>query len=276
MYYVDENFEIAEETIEISQEEVEQALLLNPESTVQPYESFAVNSFIFDDSGDGGSSSYPDPVVESNYPPSTTYKDFDMYGVYYYDIGTQGQFYVNVKMKWLTTPSRRYTDVIAIGFLGNVQLANYNGTSNPDIYSEFTYKNYSSMSGQGTTITYPEEKVYPHNTSSYVYDLSERKLLVPYDLPQDIVGAGGGYSVASINSNFEFLLEARFNPTITNLAGATFAGTYLHQIGSGYPDWGNLSITTTPPFFSYSTSFWVNDPSYDSGIGATLIFENLR
>lgn len=72
-------------------------------------------------------------------------------------------------------------------------------------------------------------------------------------------------------------LEVEFkvkNPTY--LYHTTFQCGHMHQIGSGHVDWGQISVSPTYPYLSYSNRFWVDDPKFDKVVGGSLIFEDLK
>jgi hypothetical protein len=99
---------------------------------------------------------------------------------------------------------------------------------------------------------------------------------VEYDLPVNVVASGRGYYYSKTYSNFKMKLVSEWTPTVSSITGTTFSGWYTHQVGAGSIDWGNISVSPAPPYFSYSTSFWVDDPSFDDGIGGHIIFQDIN
>lgn len=247
------------------------------------------------DDGGGGTSS---TITKTKYE-STSYKIFTLVGTYYSTIGTSGEFFVKTTLKWSITPTVRLVDLISLAFIDNVQIkgacylnntkVNYvnnqcptGAQEYPDLEGRFYYtRSYESNYVPYYTTNY-QVVVNGSQYTKYSYNVNESYMGVDFVLPSDVIASGGGssggstiYYIYEKYYNFYFTLEARFTPTVTSINGTTFLGWYAHQTGTGKLDWGNVSISPVYPFFSYSTSFWVDDPSYDAGIGGTIIFSNI-
>ncbi|QWB95893.1 hypothetical protein KHQ89_08325 [Mycoplasmatota bacterium] len=227
--------------------------------------------------GTGGTS---DDVIKTKYE-YTEYKIFDMYSVYYADEGNYGEFYLRIKLTWKKEPKKRMTDILTVGFMDNVQLKSeiVNGQFYPSIHSEFSYDYFhitSTISGTyGPHIGHETISIDGSDSNLYNYNVNEQYIGVEYELPNDININDSTYSMYSRYTNFEMELTLEFTPTVTTLNGTTFSGFYVHQTGAGSIDWGDISVTYMPPFFSYSTRFWQDDPTFDNGIGGNVIFEDL-
>lgn len=211
----------------------------------------------------------------------TEYKTFDMYSVYYSDEENYGEFYLRILLTWKKEPKKRMTDILTIAYMDNVQLKSelVNGQFYPSIHSEFSYDYFrvtSTVSGTyGPHIGHETISIDGSDSNLYNYNVNEQYIGVEYELPKDININDSTYSMLSKYTNFVMELTLEFTPTITTLNGTTFSGFYVHQTGAGNIDWGDISVTYMPPFFSYSTTFWQNDPSFDDGIGGNVIFEDL-
>jgi len=226
---------------------------------------------------DGGTSS--DVIItKSEY---TEYKTFNMYSVYYADEGNYGEFYLRILLTWKKEPKTRMTDILTVAFMDNVQLKSelVNGQYYPVIHSEFSYSHYYySISQYHTYGPYNTQESVSFDGSDsnlYNYNVNEQYIGVEYELPDDSNVTGYGVSIVNKYTDFTMKLTLEFTPTVTTLNGTTFSGFYVHQTGAGNIDWGDISVTYMPPFFSYSTALWQNDPSFDNGIGGNVIFEDL-
>ncbi|MDG0889146.1 hypothetical protein [Paracholeplasma manati] len=252
--------------------------------------------FEFDDSEGGTGIS---PTVTKTKFVSTTYKIYNMVATYNPSVGVSGEFEVTTTLTWVINPQMRLLDFISIGFLDNVQLEsacfNQNiridrvnnqcpsGTQEyPDITAKFSFKKSYESNYVQFNITNHQRVVNGSHYQHYSYDLSKSFLGVDFELPVDTNveggGSGGGSTIYYIHENYyDFKIELRaiFTPTVNSLNGTTFVGLYAHQIGLGTFDWGSVSITPVYPYFSYSTSLFVDDPEFDAGIGGTIIFSNL-
>ena len=239
---------------------------------------------IEDDDNLGGGSSNP-----SAYSSATTeYKYLTVTGTFYKNQGNLGTFFIKVNLTWLKTPKKRLIDVISINFSDNVQITSeyINGNQYPAFDSKFTYderyiKIYVNLIDDPEYIdqtTSHEILIDGDDTSNYAYKI-DQGLGVNYNLPADIYSdlSGIGYTLRYeyYYSNFYLTLSADFIPKQTGLNAATFAGTYQHQTVTGHFDWGNVSFSPAPPYFSYSTHFWVNDPTFDETLARQIFFEDL-
>lgn len=215
---------------------------------------------------------------------TTEYKKMTVTGTYFRNADTMGEFFVKVNLEWRKEPRRRLEDVIGIAFSDNIQMkseyidgAQYAQFSSKFMYTERYFHIYGS-NYEGPTYTNKVEYVNGLNVDRYNYDIDEG-IMVSYNLPAD------SYSDLSSSvyplvysydySDFVITLSASFIPKQAGINAATFAGVYEHQIGLGSIDWGNVSISPMPPYFSYNTSIWVNDPNYDDPIAGQIFFENL-
>lgn len=218
---------------------------------------------------------------------TTEYKYMTVNATYYDSEGTLGTFYVRVTLKWLKEPAKRYEDVISIAFADNVQITSeyINGNQYPRFTATFSYRQeyrYSYVSILGTdynsSTTYHNVSKNGANTGSYRYDIDEG-VSIKFVLPKEthVYNSGSGWSQTYDIDHYDLYLtlEGRFIPKQQGINATSFAGVYEHQTGSGSIDWGNVSISPAPPYFSYSTSFWVNDPTFDDPLGAPVFFEDL-
>jgi superfamily I DNA and/or RNA helicase len=212
----------------------------------------------------------------------TEYKTFDMYSVYYSDEGNYGEFYVRVLLTWEKEPKKRMTDILTIAYMDNVQLKSelINGQYYPSLHSSFNYDYYrhsnSTYGSYGPVTGHESVIIDGSDYTQYNYNVNEQYIGIEYQLPEDVYLNGHGVLIDHYYENFVMELTLEFTPIITTLNGTTFSGFYVHQTGAGNIDWGDISVTYMPPFFSYSLDFWQNDPSFDDGIGGNVIFEDLR
>ena len=118
------------------------------------------------------------------------------------------------------------------------------------------------------------------NIGEYSYYV-DKGIVVTYELPKDLEATyyyHDGFSYRTqetICSNFFVTLSADFIPKDADINAATFAGTYQHQTASGSFDWGEVTLSISSPYFSYSTSVWDNTPVFDEQIETLIFFENL-
>lgn len=225
---------------------------------------------------------------KSEYTSRTTeYKYMTVNATYYSSSTTQGEFYVRTTLKWLKTPKKRFEDIISIAFADNVQMTSeyISGNQYPKFDATFTYREeyrYSYISILGNDINsetrYHSKSIKGNNVNDYRYNIDEGAS-IKFQLPKDTNSytSGSGWS-RSLNINhydFYMTLEGRFIPKQQGINATSFAGIFEHQTGSGSIDWGNVSISPAPPYFSYSTSFWINDPNFDEVLAAPIFFENL-
>ena len=233
-------------------------------------------------------------VPNATYPSESSsvtvdYKYLTINGTYYYDQENEGVFFVKVNVEWLDTPPKRYEDIISINFTDDVQLKSYysGGNQQADFTAKFTYmehfyQDYKHQYGNPIfedRTTEKEDIITAENTGKYNYDLNSHiavKFALPrderYDYENEIVDQFHTYTYY----DFFFTLEANFVPQFNNLNACAFAGVFIHQNGSGAIDWGNITFTPQYPYFSYSTSFWVNDPNFDSTVSKEIMFENIQ
>ncbi len=216
-------------------------------------------------------------IIEREKVEDTEYKYFRLYGYYDPNVGNNGEFYVSVEFEWLKEPSRRYVDLITIGFMDNIMLAEslIDNQFYPDLYSKFTYTQYNYATYIGSTSTYHVEEIDGSDYTDYSYNINEGLLGFEYDMPVDTYAGGRGYVYINTYTNFKMFVETRWTPTVSTISGTTISASYSHQIGSGRIDWGRINVSPLPPYISYSTSFWVNDPNFDDGIGGHIIFQEI-
>ncbi len=215
---------------------------------------------------------------------TTEYKKMTVTGTYYRNADTMGEFFVKVNLEWKKLPRRRLEDVIGISFSDNIQMKStyINGAQYPEFESKFYYtERYFHIDGttyEGPTYTQKFNQVTGTDTGQYSYNIDEG-IMVLYDLPNNVYSdLGNAYYPLVYDysySDFFITLSASFIPKQAGINAATFAGVYEHQTGLGRIDWGEISISPMPPYFSYNTSFWVNDPNYDDPVAGQIFFENL-
>lgn len=154
----------------------------------------------------------------------------------------------------------RYSDILGIGYTDNIRLAFVDVY--PDIEFTLSYNIDYHLSSE------EEERTIKYNgkdIGQYSYGQGDH-IAFRFDLPSD----ASRYKCSNIVATAEYT----FQTNIAGLLGTELKSIYMHQTGDGHFDWGNLSFSLTPPYVSYSTSFWVDDPSYDdplySAIGITF------
>lgn len=241
--------------------------------------NFANTSFLTESNEDGLT------YVEKTYIDdleTSDYKIFCIYGVYYYNADNDQEFFVKTTMDWAITPSKRYVDLLTLGWNADVQIkAKYfpsSGNEYPDFYACFEYNQTLTFPSDPAIITPMMLEVAGDELSDYSYDIINKpdQVGVGFDLPEnDYWGYyEGDYLFAEIYDNFHLKMEAIFS-TKSTVNGITFGSSYQHQISSGTIDWGNITISTSFPFFEYSGSWLPFTPSFDAGIYGLIMFDNL-
>lgn len=235
-------------------------------------DSFQVQSMIIIDGDLGGGSG----LVQTKKVVSDI-KTYTMYAVFFVEKGNVGEFYLRTTVDWLVNPNHRFVDLLTIGFMDNVMLkpVQVDGQYFPSINSTFTYKETYTSNYSPTKIKEYRIQLDGSDVNNYAYSPNEGLLGLEYDLPSNFGAGGGGYYFNYLYSDFHINLQTEWTPTTTAINGTTFSGWYSHQIGAGSIDWGQVSISPTPPYFSYNTSFWVDDPTFDSGIGGHVMYANI-
>lgn len=229
---------------------------------------------IVDGGGLGGGSS---DIIRDKYEVDD-YKTFYLYGVFYSDQGNYGEFSLRVEVDWLVAPYcatyQSFVDLITIGFMTNVMLKEtyISGQYYPSLHSHFEYNRETYVEFDGS-YTYTEYNidVYGNDIYDYKYNPTTGILGFEYEMPYVMDGQGGYVH----NSDLKMTVDTDFTVTDSSINGTTFSAWYSHQIGSGHIDWGQISISPTYPYFSYSTRWWINDPNFDDGIGGNIIFQDI-
>ena len=233
-------------------------------------------------------------VTFANYPNQNSsvtidYKKLTITGTYYYDQEDEGLFFVKVNVEYLDTPYDRYEDILAINFTDDIQLKSYYSGSNQYIdfearfsYTEHFFQDYKHQYGDPIyedRTTEKEVLITGEDVGQYHHDLNKH-IAVKFQLPKDEVWDYTGEIVDQYHEyeyyDFFFTMEANFIPQITNLNACGFAGVFIHQNGAGSIDWGKITFSPAYPYFSYSTSIWVNDPNFDATVAKEIMFENLN
>ncbi len=216
------------------------------------------------------------------------YKKLTITGTYYYDQEDEGLFFIKVNVEYLDTPNDRYEDMLAINFTDDIQLKSYYSSGSQYIdfeakitYTEHFFQDYKHQYGNPIyedRTTEKEVVITGESVGQYNHDLNKH-IAVKFQLPKDEVWDYTGEIVDQYHEyeyyDFFFTMEANFIPQVTNLNACGFAGVFIHQNGFGSIDWGKITFTPTYPYFSYSTSIWVNDPNFDATVAKEIMFENL-
>lgn len=277
---------IFESDEEISKEQAYKEISENKESERESKSNSSPNRVSpdkdFDFIDDGGSGA---PTESSN--TTVDYKHLKITGSYYKEQGNLGTFFVKVNLEWLRPPKERLNDIISINIADNLQIKSeyINGSQYPKFNSKLMYdEKYSMMYSSPISEDEYIEELISHEVvyngddiNNYTYKI-DQGIGVSFQLPSDVeTNLSQNNSVLIYNynyTNFYITLSAEFIPKQQGINATTFAGTYQHQTGKGKIDWGNVTFSTTPPYFSYSTSFWVNDPTFET-IGNQIFFEDL-
>lgn len=215
--------------------------------------------------GTHGANSYAKLVITASYITS--------------DSNRLNQFYVNVNINWTPQPPHFYNEVVGIVFADNVQA---NGIYIGDAqYPEFTAKLFYDVHHYEEDLTnmkviddyYSQTKTIDLKSNDYVYVI-DRALLTRFSLPKD-------WDIDTLSArikrkgyidyyNYEVNLSGYFASKYHDIARTSFAGLYVHQGGTGTINWGNVTISSSEPYFSYSMSPGSNDPNFDLPLSKTV------
>ena len=218
---------------------------------------------------------------------SSGYVKVDVYGTYYSNIGSNGQFFVKVNIDYDLNVKNRLEDIIGINFSDNVQ-SKYeyiSGSQRPKFEAKLTYTEdyYCRDYTTSEKITqYSEEHEVIYNgddMNNYQYYI-DRGLIVKFDLPSNFYNNSSSSQIKQEVKidyrDFYMTLEADFVPKQANINAATFAGISVIQNEGGGIDWKKIKLTTTPPFFDYDDKWWCPDPHFEKPTGTLIFFENLH
>ena len=182
--------------------------------------------------------------------------------------------FVRQKVVWNNVPKKRYSDILTISYLDNMSLLTTNGNADVSMSLSYDLTKYSKVGWKHkepkykikTTVTKEALNYTGMNHDVYNHVLG-KYFAFKFDLPKDTStdGSSSRYYMVYKNtySNFKVVMESNFITNFSDLSGTSFQSHYIHQTGSGKIDWGKISFTSTAPFLTYQTSFWINDPTFD-------------
>lgn len=198
-------------------------------------------------------------------------KEMDTY-VSFAKVASGYKIYVKQNVNWYTDPAKRYTDILSIRYTNNIRVADYNGYPDVEMHLNYhktvdefknTYKKHSeddvikSYTGKDTS-------AYEHKLGDYI--------AFQFALPSNSWEETSKIIVTTYDS-FHISMETTFDTNFSNLTGTEMQSYYVHQTDSGHIDWGKLSFMTTPPYIEYSTSFWVDDPGFETALFRSISIE---
>lgn len=183
--------------------------------------------------------------------------------------------FVRQKVVWNDVPSKRYSDILTVRYLDNMSLETINGNANVSMSISYKLIKYSKTGWKHKNPKYKERTSVLNKTENYngenhdMYNHALGKYFAfKFNLQNDTYtnGSSSRYYMIYKNtySDFNITMESNFISNYSNLTGTSFQSHYIHQVGDGNIDWGKITFTSTAPYITYQTSFWVNDPSFDS------------
>ncbi len=190
-----------------------------------------------------------------------------------------GQFFVNVTINWTPQPPHFYNEIVGIVFADNLQS---NGVYiDGSQYPEFTGKMFYDVHHYEEDLTnmkviddyYSGANTIDLKGNDYIY-IIDRTILTKFTLPKDknidttsaLIKRKGYIDYY----NYEVNLSGYFVSKYHDIARTSFAGLYVHQSGTGSINWGNITISASEPYFSYSMSPGTNDPNFDKPLSKTV------
>lgn len=178
------------------------------------------------------------------------------------------KLYVKQNVYWNSAPRDRYTDILSIRYTNNIRVAEYNSYPDVEMHLKYT-KHVAEMKGQITksekyyyedkTYTGKDQSAYEHKIGNYFafqFALPHNSSFPPKESERTVTKY----------QDFCITMETTFDTNISNLTGTELQSYYVHQNDSGHIDWGKLTFTTSPPYISYSTNFWINDPGFEAAL----------
>lgn len=185
-------------------------------------------------------------------------------------------FFVKQKVTWVNSPEKRYSDILTISYLDNVILQS-TSLGKPDIEMRFSYKQTDSQTYKyifspavnSSDVTYYDNVYNGENTEMYNHKLGSY-ISFKFNLPKDDIRSFSSntyYFIESTNyTDFQISMEATFKCNDNSIISTAIESQYVHQVQAGSFDWGSVSFSATPPYISYQTTFYKNDPAYDEGL----------
>jgi hypothetical protein len=213
---------------------------------------------------------------EKQYTSSDATKSMTTY-VSYVKVGSEYKIYVKQNINWTSVPTKRFSDILAINYTDNIRLGEANNYPDVEMHLKYTKSVYTKTGWKhknpkyttNTTTTDEDLKYLGDSQSAYNHKVGEY-FAFKFDLPTDTSTNGSSqryYLIKKVTyTNFKVSMESTFDTNFSNLTGTEMQSHYIHQTGSGKIDWGKLTFTTSAPYISYSTSFWVDDPSFEQAL----------
>lgn len=194
-----------------------------------------------------------------------------------YKSGNDYKVFIRQILIWDNTPKKRYSDILTISYLDGMSLESINGYSNVNMTVSYDLTKYSKVGWKNKEPKYKVKTTTTRETLSYSgsnKDMYNHVLgdyfAFKFKLPEDTYtnGSSRRYYMIYKNTytNFRISMESTFITNSNNITGTSFQSHYVHQTGSGEFDWGKISFTSTKPFITYQTDFWIDDPSYDQAL----------
>lgn len=214
------------------------------------------------------------------------YVKVDMFGTYYRNRGTQGEFFVKVNVDYDLNVKNRLEDIIGINFGDNIQ-SKYeyiSGSQRPKFEAKLTYtedyycRDYTTTE-KITQYTKEHEVIYHGDDLNQYQYYIDKGLIVKFDLPSNYNNDSSSSQIKQekhINYyDFYMTLEGDFVPKQAGINSTTFAGISVIQNEGGGIDWKKIKLTTTPPYFEYNDNWWWPDPHFEQPVGTLLMFQDL-
>ena len=213
---------------------------------------------------------------EKQYVTSDATKTMTTY-VSYVKVGNEYKIYVKQNVNWTSVPSNRFSDILAINYTDNVRVGETNGYPDVEMHLKYTKSVYSKTGWRHKRPKYTERKTTTNEDLKFLGDSQSAYnhkvgdyFAFKFDLPKNTSTNGSSQRYFLIKkvtySNFQISMESTFDTNFSNLTGTEMQSHYVHQTGSGKIDWGKLTFTTSAPYISYSTNFWIDDPSFEQAL----------
>ena len=186
--------------------------------------------------------------------------------------------FIKQDIYWDEPPRFRYSDIVAVKYTDDFRLDELNQL--PNIEFNMSYKE-DYLYQLGAIWDYNlEEKTTQYNIKytgadrdKYAYNIGDY-VGFRFDLPDDQHIDGSSNTFVSLLKysyyDFKISMESTFVTKSTTTKGMEMASYYVHQTGMGTFDWGQLSFTYLPPYVSYSTSLFKNDPTFESALYSSM------
>jgi hypothetical protein len=187
--------------------------------------------------------------------------------------GPMGEIFVKANLEWTSVPSQRYFDLLGIVFSSNLHLNQINNM--PDFLTKFFYTK-QTLTFNPLLLGYDEiieEKSFiitPQNTEYYRENSNSIISRIP--LPID---DSGHFYYGVVHYDFLITKECILIPNSTNIDLAEITGIYTHQYGHGSFEWDRVNMSLESPYFTYTESVLINDPTFMPPVVGPIEFEDM-